>query len=225
MSRGLLARFAPRGAPSFPMLSLSFLLRHLRQSGSSCPDYPAWWDGYSRACWNFPAELQTNRTGTPWRRQLLSNHLFNLPDSSLPCCSTITGLSLLLLLLLLLVLVLVPHFLSCSTLPFLLLWTRVLFLSLHLSASPCSWPVPQQCSFFCLRCFGDMMCLGHPCFLPLLGASTLWSNSTKVAGFEHGTAKMEQATGHQPHSVCQVLDIPCVMLMSSAYSTAIKRRR
>lgn len=33
-------------------------------------------------------------------------------------------------------------------------------------------------------------------------------------------AKMGQATSHQPHWVCQVQDIPCAELMSSAYSTA-----
>lgn len=54
----------------------------------------------------------------------LSDWLFHLRDSSLPCPSTITGLSLLLLLLFL---VLVPYFLSCSTLPFLPLLTRVIF--------------------------------------------------------------------------------------------------
>lgn len=63
-----------------------------------------------------------------------------------------------------------------------------------------------------------MQCLGHFCLLPLLVASAVWLNLTNVAGFEHGMAKMEQATSQQPHLVCQVQDIPCVMLIISAYS-------
>lgn len=105
-----------------------------------------------------------------WRGRLLSNRLFHLRDSSLPCPSTITGLSLLLLLLLFLVLVLVPHFLSPSTLPFLPLWTHLFLLSWS-SVSSCSHLFPQRCSSFCSRGFGGTLGLGHPCPVPLLGAN------------------------------------------------------
>lgn len=52
-----LGRVCSKRSSLLPVLSLSVLLGDLCQSGSSCPDYPAWWDRGLRACWNFPAEL------------------------------------------------------------------------------------------------------------------------------------------------------------------------